>query len=111
MFGGLDPSAVVHGQHGELRFADDQHVGVVPCVGGHGALGEGGLRLVDLAGEQLRLAEERSAWSRHGLQVGSEAIANSASAIACSGPPAHMSERSIARADSNDAEPSSGVRS
>ena len=37
--------------------------------------------------------------------------ASVASVIVCSGPEAHMIDRSIARAESNDAVPSSGIRS
>ena len=52
-----------------------------------------------------------SAVSRHGLHAGSASKARSASATAWSGPAGHMRARSMARADSNDAEPSGSVRS
>ena len=47
--------------------------------------------------------------SRHGLHAGSASTAKVASVIICSGPPAHITARNIARAESNDAEPSSGT--
>ena len=50
-----------------------------------------------------------SAVSRHGLHGGSWATAELASATICSGPAAHMTARSMARAESNDAVPSSGT--
>ena len=50
-----------------------------------------------------------SAVSRHGLHGGSWAIATLASTIICSGPEAHMTARSMARAESNDAVPSIGT--
>ena len=47
--------------------------------------------------------------SLHELQAGSAATASSASVTAWSGPAGHMIERSMARADSKDAEPSRGT--
>ena len=49
--------------------------------------------------------------SRHGLHGGSASTAKLASVSICSGPPAQMTARNIARAESNDAEPSSGTAS
>ena len=49
--------------------------------------------------------------SRHGLHGGSASTAKFASVIICSGPPAQITARNIARAESNDAEPSSGTAS
>ena len=56
-------------------------------------------------------AHAQSAWSRQTLHGGSAATAKLASVIACSGPAAHMNARNIARAESNDAVPSTGTRS
>ncbi len=50
-----------------------------------------------------------SAVSRQTLHAGSWATAKIASASICSGPAAHMPARIMARADSNDAEPSAGT--
>ena len=49
--------------------------------------------------------------SRHGLHGGSASTAKFASVSICSGPPAQITARNIARAESNDAEPSSGTAS
>ena len=56
-------------------------------------------------------APKYSAVSRHGLHGGSWATAKLASAIICSGPAGHITARNIARAESNDAVPSTGTRS
>ena len=56
-------------------------------------------------------APRYSAAARHGLHDGSWATAKLASASICAGPARHITARSIARAESNDAEPSTGTRS
>ena len=52
-----------------------------------------------------------SAVSRQTLHAGSWAAAKLPSASICSGPAAHIPARNMARAESNDAEPSAGTRS
>ena len=83
---------------------------MLPSRGGHGGrLREQGARLVDVAGEQMRLgAASRAPCRARGSTAAPAATAKLASAIICSGPAAHMTARNIARAESNDAVPSSG---
>ncbi len=56
-------------------------------------------------------ADKQSAVARHGLHGGSSATARLASVAICSAPAAHMAARNMARADSNDAVPSTGIES
>lgn len=84
--------------------------GALPeCRPNSDRLGEQHPRMVHVGGEQMRLCgrhERRVAPRVHGA---SWATAVLASAIICSGPAAHITARSMARAESNDAVPSIGT--
>ena len=109
VLGRLRPSPAIHRQHGELGLADDERIGC--CTSRLPAADASANRHAAWSTSPVSRcasAHKQSAVSRHGLHGGSWATAKLASASICSGPAAHITARSIARAESNDAEPSSG---
>ncbi len=110
--GRLVPPPAIHRQQRQLGLAVDDRVGVAELGPDRGRLGEQRqLARSTSPASRCACASRRSAVSRHGLHAGSWATARLASSIICSGPAAHMTARSMARAESNDAVPSSGTRS
>ena len=110
VLGGLRPMPSIHRQHREFRLAVDERI-VVPHLGGQfRRLGECDGSLLVVSGQQPGLAQH--AQRRVAPRAPCRFLPPSRtvpSASICSGPDAHIAARNIARADSNDAEPSEGT--